>query len=98
MRLILAADIDIINAALSKLGEQALLSVADQSVPGRLANRTYKDIKEALLREYPWNFTPKRISLTAAAAAPVGGFPRVAGGACMAVASVTVGDLFPPAE
>ena len=74
MRLILAADIDIINAALSKLGEQALLSVADQSVPGRLANRTYKDIKEALLREYPWNFATKRIALTADAAAPVWGF------------------------
>ena len=70
----MAADIDIINAALSKLGEQPLASVADQSPPGRLANRTYVDIKQALLREFPWNFAIKRVALAVDAAAPVWGF------------------------
>ncbi len=72
----MAADIDIINAALSKLGEQALLARSDQSPPGRLANRTYDDIRDALLRESPWNFATKRASLAADAVAPVWGFAR----------------------
>ena len=70
----MAADIDIINAELSKLGEQPLTAVTDPSPPGRLANRTYTDIKEALLREFPWNFAVKRESLAADVAAPVWGY------------------------
>jgi len=70
----MAADTDIINAALSKLGEQNLIGVTDQSPAGRLANRTYADIRDALWREYPWNFAMKRASLAANAAAPVWGF------------------------
>ena len=72
----MAADIDIINAALSKLGEQAILAVTDQSPPGRLANRTYTDIRDALLRENSWTFAVKRAALSASAAAPVWGFAR----------------------
>ncbi len=68
---LMAASIDIINAALSKLGEQALTSVTDQSPAGRLANRTYEDIRDALLREFPWNFATKRASLAADPVAPV---------------------------
>jgi hypothetical protein len=72
----MAAAIDIINAALAKLGEQALLAVSDPSPPGRLANRTYNDIRDALLREYPWNFAIKRTGLAAATAAPAWGYGR----------------------
>jgi len=72
----MAADIDIINAALSKLGEQAILAVTDASAPGRLANRTYADIRDALLREFPWNFATKRASLAADPVAPTWGFAR----------------------
>ncbi len=67
----MAADIDIINAALSKLGEQNLTSVTDASPPGRLANRTYPDIRDALLREHSWNFAVKRASIAADTATPV---------------------------
>ena len=70
----MAADIDIINAGLSKLGEQAILAVTDPSPPGRLANRTYADIRDALLREFPWNFATKRASLAADPVAPEWGF------------------------
>lgn len=72
----MAADIDIINVALSKLGEQNLLSITDPSPPGRLANRTYDDIRDAMIREYPWNFATKRASLAAEVTAPVWGFAR----------------------
>jgi len=66
----------VINAALSKLGEQAILAVTDPSPPGRLANRTYADIRDALLREFPWNFATKRASLAAETTAPKWGFVR----------------------
>lgn len=65
------ADIDIINAALNKLGEQVLTSVADVSVAGRLATATYSIYRDALLREHDWNFATKRASLTALAETPV---------------------------
>ena len=70
----MAADIDVINAALSKLGEQALLAITDVSPAGRLANRTYADLRDALLREFPWNFAIKRASLAADAEAPEWGY------------------------
>jgi len=72
----MASDIDIVNGALARLGEQAILSLADPSPPGRLASRTYNDIRDALLREFPWNFATKRASLAADTAAPLWGFAR----------------------
>ncbi len=68
------ADIDIINSALVKLGEQPLVAVSDPSVPGRLANRTYADLRDALLVEFPWNFAIKRASLAADPTTPEWGF------------------------
>lgn len=72
----MAADIDVINAALNKLGEPAITAVSDNSRPARLANRTYADIRDALLREYSWNFATKRTSLAADAEAPAWGFEK----------------------
>lgn len=70
----MASDIDVVNSALSRLGEQPLLALSDPSPPGRLATRTYDDIRDALLREYPWNFATKRGSLAASPTAPLWGF------------------------
>lgn len=70
----MASDIDVVNSALSRLGEQPLLALSDPSPPGRLATRTYDDIRDALLREYPWNFATKRGSLAASPTAPAWGF------------------------
>lgn len=72
----MASDVDIANAALSKLGEPGLLSFADDSVAGRLANRTFTDIRDALLREYPWNFASKRAEIAASGTGPLWGFAR----------------------
>ena len=70
----MASDIDIINGGLSKLGEHPIVAIDDPSPAGRLANRTYADIRDALLREFPWNFATKRASLAAETATPVWGF------------------------
>lgn len=70
----MASDVQIANAALDKLGEQPILAFTDQSVPGRLANRSYADVRDALVREFPWNFAMKRASLAANVATPEWGF------------------------
>ena len=72
----MASTIGIINGALSKLGEVPILAITDNTEPGRLANRTYNDIRDALLREFPWHFAVKRASLAAEVTAPVWGFAR----------------------
>jgi len=72
----MADEVTVANAALSKLGEQPLLALSDPSPPGRLANRTYGDIRDALLREYPWSFATKRAELAAETTAPLWGFAR----------------------
>lgn len=72
----MASDINIINAALSKLGAQPILAVSDPSPEGRIANRTYNDIRDALFEEYAWNFATKRTSLASDPTAPKWGFAR----------------------
>lgn len=72
----MASDIDVINGALAKLGEDTILAVTDSSPAARLASRTYGDIRDALLREFPWNFATRRASLASSATAPEWGFAR----------------------
>ena len=72
----MAADIDIINSALSKLGEQPILALTDPSEPARLANRTYDNIRDAMLREFPWNFATRRAALAASTTVPVWEYVR----------------------
>jgi len=72
----MASDVDIINAGLRKLGEQPITSRTDQSPQARIANATYEEIRDALLRGSPWNFAMKRISLAADTAKPAWGFAR----------------------
>jgi hypothetical protein len=69
-----ASDVEIVNAALAKLGEQAILAFSDPSEPGRLATRTFADLRDAMLRENPWNFASKRAELAAEPTAPLWGF------------------------
>lgn len=66
----MASTIDIVNMALSQLGEGPLLAITDDSPIGRLANRTFDLLRQGLLREHPWNFAMKRASLAASATAP----------------------------
>jgi hypothetical protein len=70
----MAADIDVINAALSKLGEQVIVAVSDSSPPARLANQTYADIRDSLLREYAWNFATQRASIAVSVTTPDWGY------------------------
>ncbi len=66
----LTSSVEIVNVALAKLGEQAILAFNDDSVPGRLAQRDYDHYRDALLSEYPWNFAIKRAELAIELPAP----------------------------
>jgi hypothetical protein len=72
----MASDVEIVNNALSKLGEQPLLSFDDDSEPARLATRTYADTRDDLLRTNPWNFATRRAQIAAETTAPVYEFAR----------------------
>jgi len=70
----MASETEIANAALDKLGEPPLTSFDDDSRAGRLAKRTYADLRDALLREFSWNFAVARVELAASTTTPVWGF------------------------
>ena len=56
----MTTDIDIVNAALIRLGERTIVSFADAVKPAQLAGALYADLRDALLREHPWNFAIRR--------------------------------------
>ncbi len=70
----MASDVGIVNSALSKLGEEPILSFTDDTTAGRLANRTYEEIRDSMIAEHPWNFASQRASLAAEGTSPEWGF------------------------
>ena len=67
----MASAVGISNAALGKIGAGTLLALTDASPEGRLALRTFAELRDQLLRAHPWNFATKRASLAASSTAPV---------------------------
>jgi hypothetical protein len=67
----MSSSTDIINAALSQLGEASITALTDNTRQARLAERTYDNIRQAMLRDHPWNFAMKRLSIAASSVAPV---------------------------
>ncbi|MCL4712159.1 MAG: hypothetical protein KJZ73_13030 [Pseudorhodoplanes sp.] len=47
-------DLSIINAALTRIGEEPITSLSGTSVGARIANENYEKIVEAHLSVYPW--------------------------------------------
>jgi len=50
----MASEVDICNSALLQLGEDTILSLDDDSKKARLCKRFYPDVRDAVLRAYPW--------------------------------------------
>ena len=66
----MASDVDVVNAALLKLGARPILTMTDDSIEGRLAQRRYDTVRDDVLRAHPWNFAQKRTSVAASATVP----------------------------
>jgi hypothetical protein len=59
----MTTDVDIVNAALIRLGERTIASLAEPVKPAQLAGALFADLRDTLLREHPWNFALTRASL-----------------------------------
>lgn len=60
----MAADTDICNLALSRIGHYDLLSSLDEaSKAAKLCKINYAPTRDAVLRAHPWNFAIKRVTL-----------------------------------
>ena len=66
----MASAVSIVNRALHKLGVSRIVAFTDTTKQGKLANETYDDTRDALLRAHPWNFAIRREALAAEATAP----------------------------
>ena len=59
----MAGVVEIINIALSRLGESPIQSLDEGSVPANAAKLLYDTERRAVLRSYPWNFALKQATL-----------------------------------
>ena len=72
----MAADVDIANAALIKLGADRIGSLAENNDRARALNARYNAVRKAELRRHHWRFSLQRTSLPALSAAPAFGYQR----------------------
>jgi hypothetical protein len=67
--------VDIINSALSCIGERPTTSIGtDSSERAKVADRRYNEVRNSLLRNHPWNFATRRFKTNAKKTTPVFGF------------------------
>lgn len=59
----MASQLEIINIALSRLGESPIQSLNEGSVPANAAKLLYDTERKATLRAYPWNFALRQTTL-----------------------------------
>jgi len=72
----MASVVEICNRALDKLGEAPIVSLADDIKASRACARAYAPVRDAVLRDHPWNCAIHRTALAAEADAPAWGYAR----------------------
>lgn len=69
------APVDICSLAMEYLSDQAVTDVDDpKTTPEAICARWYDMVRRSLLRQHPWNFAIKRISLARETVSPVYGY------------------------
>lgn len=71
----MASDVEIVNVALTLLGESRVISLDDDVKQAREAKAMYTIVRDALLASYDWSFAKARTQLPALAGAPLFEFP-----------------------
>ena len=66
--------VDICNIGLVNLGDQKITSLTDNNERARLCNLRYEDVRDAVLRSYPWSCAITRAKLARSSTEPVWGF------------------------
>jgi hypothetical protein len=67
----MSSNVEIANAALTKLGESRIIALTDDTKQGRTVNSMFDRIRRAELRARNWVFSIKRAEVAAQAAAPL---------------------------
>lgn len=70
----MASKIDIVNRALTKIGDDRIMDILDDQENAKTINSMYDVVLAAELRARIWNFTIKRASLPALATTPEFGY------------------------
>ena len=66
----MASEVSICNLALTKIGEDQIISLSENSKAGRLCNLHYSTTRDAVLRSHIWNFAIKRVELALSTTTP----------------------------
>lgn len=69
-------EVDIMNRALTKLGERTIASRTENNERARVMDAIYEPVRDDLLRENPWNFAIVEDTLAADPVAPAYGFAK----------------------
>lgn len=70
----MASQSDVVNMALTMLGEVRIMSLDDASKPAREAKAVYDITLDALLAAYNWSFAKDRTTLASLSTAPAFGY------------------------
>ncbi|WP_415718287.1 hypothetical protein [Maridesulfovibrio sp.] len=68
------SEVKICNLALRKLGARLIESLSDTSQEAVTCNLFYEQVRDAVLREHPWNFAASRTRLARLADEPAFGY------------------------
>jgi hypothetical protein len=63
--------VEIANRALTFLGADTITALTDDTKEGRAVLRLYEQTRDQLLRDHPWNFAIKRVSIAANTTSPI---------------------------
>lgn len=66
----MASKVEIVNVALTLLGESRIMSIDDDVKAAREAKAVYDIVRDALLANYNWTFAKQRVSLPALVSVP----------------------------
>lgn len=70
----MASKVSIANRALTKLGEDRILLLSDDTKPARTLNSMFDDVRDAEIRRHRWKFAIQRAGLMALAESPAWGY------------------------
>lgn len=94
----MASNVDIANAALTKIGAARILTLTDNTKSAREVNSMFTRIRDSELRKHLWRFSIKRAQLAAQVTAPLFGFLYAYRPPTDNLRLVQVGDYYPAAD
>lgn len=66
----MASKVSMANAALTKIGGNAILSLTEETEEARQCNARFDDVVDMVLQSHPWNFAQHRMTLVPLTTSP----------------------------